>query len=548
MRGGSLALGRQPSAAFGLIAANAGLYRSQLRLCIVKCAKLYARLRTVREACAPANARRKTRFGGSIVNKQRRKAKDIDPFVSTSDFLDMSGVTQMTLRTYEKQGLITPAYRSEPDMYKYYNLDQIPLARIVDAMRAAGASLSEIQEASQLSKPDFLNSAYYAQASALRRDRRMMKSIVHTQRRLSDALGAMGLAGDGYYLRYMPLRWMAIIPLAPHEAKFSPSRLFIERFQDLMRVVHVVGWSTTMAFGTLISASSDSREAERYAYIELASPPMPVTTGSMVVDGGCYHCIDETFNAQECSGVSCEACSRFGRRPTEEELSRWGAFDDDSASDEVYMADDIEKPVAGGTWEGYERLVLAARSDSSIDVSAEANNTEAVAGAPMGEEGDDEPAPIPVRMPCSVRLPMGVTACSLPAGVHLCRRILFSDDAAKQDFIDVVEKLSPSKRTPQEVAQRCGAAGNSEWGAPHNKGPFVEPFAVPRAHGSMELAGWSSPISGGDLSHISLVSPAGLGTKGDFCMTSSNIPMSYDENVFQEYHVLVDPGDLLPNL
>ena len=485
--------------------------------------------------------------GGLFVNKQRRKAKNIDPFVSTSEFLEMSSVTQMTLRTYEKQGLIEPAYRSEPDMYKYYNLDQIPLARIVDAMRSSGASLPEIQEASKLSKPDFLKSAYYAQASALRRDRRMMKSIVHTQRRLDDVLKAAESSGGGYYLRYLPLRWMAIIPLAPHEAKFATSRLFIERFQDLMRVVQVVGWSRTMTFGTLISTSIDSREASRYAYIELASPPMPVTTGSMVVDGGCYHCIDESFNAGECNSASCDACSRFGRRPTKEELARWDAFDDESAFSRVYMAEDIEEPIAGGTWEGYERLVLAARSNPSIDVNARANDTEAVAGAPMGEgPEDDEPAPIPVRMPCSVRLPMGVSACALPAGVHLCKRIPFSDEAAKQDFIDTASMLGVSPRTPQEVARSCGSAADSEWPVPRGKGPFMEPFAVPRSHGSMELAGWSAPVSAADFSRISLVSPAGLGTEDGFCMTSSNIPMSYDEDVLQEYHVLVDPGDFLP--
>ncbi len=275
---------------------------------------------------------------------------------------------------------------------------------------------------------------------------------------------------------------------------------------------------------------------------------MPVTTGSMIVDGGCYHCIDESFNADECSGVSCDACSRFGRRPTEEELSRWEAFDDESAFSRAYMAEDIEEPVAGGTWEGYERLVLAARNDSSIDISAMANETETVSGAPMGEPEDDEAAPIPVRMPCSVRLPMGVSACTLPAGVHLCKRIPFSDEAAKQDFIDTVARLTPSARTPREVARRCGPAGDSEWGTPHGKGPFVEPFAVPRAHGSLGLAGWSAQLSSEDILRISLVSPAGLGAEDGFCVTSSNIPMSYDEEVLQEYHVLVDPGDFLPEI
>lgn len=471
----------------------------------------------------------------------RRKAKDIDPYLSTSDFYDISGVTSMTLRTYENNGLIDPAYRSGPDGYKYWTLDQVPLIELIDAMRSGGASVSDIAHTKLLGKSALLESAYACQAARLRRDRRTMKAIVHTRQRYADLQKVENL--EGFYLRYLPLRWLAVAPLLPHKPQFSENREFMNTFQGLAKVVSAVGWCETMTFGTLLSLSADGSKASRYAYVELASPPMPETTGSRVIDGGCYRVFDSSFNADACDGSGCSSCSRFGCTPSKDDEYRWG----ESAKipelfDRVLRIEDIAEPIAqGDTWEAFKRSVLERGSCADAAKKIE----EAVAYGPRGEASEQVSCAVPCRMPLGVRLPMGVTACSLPAGVHLCKQISFEDSRAKRQFLDFAKNLSPSSRTPQEVADSLGRA-TSQWNAPVEKGPLVEPFAVPRTHGVSSLEGFVRELTDDQARRLLRVQPAGLELEDGFCATSSNMVMSYDQSVTQEYHVLVDPEGFLP--
>ena len=470
----------------------------------------------------------------------RRKAKDIDPYLSTSDFLEISGVSSMTLRTYESHGLIEPAYRNEEDGYKYWSLDQIPLIGLIDAMRSGGATNKQVAHAQLEGKVGFLLGSYNMQAAKLRQDRRMMKSIVHSRRRFDDLQRVVG--AEGYYLRYLPLRWMAIAPIAPHRCSFEGNRHFMNVFRDLLKVSTVVGWCTTMTFGTLISVSADGSRASRYAYIELASPPMPQTTGSMVVDGGCYRVFDKSFNEKTCANASCEACARFGCAPQPTDMRHWNASEGERPFlfDRVLTSDRVSAPIAkGDTWERFKREALSAQGAAVRDFRVAAE-------VASGSSSDDEDScAVPCRMPLDAKLPMGVTACSLPAGVHLCKQIGFEDEVGKQDLLDFAQSLAPSGRTPEDIEASLGHM-ESDWRIPAKQGPFVEPFAMPRDHGVPDLRGFSRALSDREARRIARVQPAGLELEDGYCVTSSNMVMSYDQSVTQEYHVLIDPEGFLP--
>ena len=478
------------------------------------------------------------------MRRGRRKAPDIDPYLSTSDFLEMSRVSPMTLRTYEANGLIEPAYRSEADGYKYWTIDQIPLIELIDAMRSGGAPIAGIGQAQMCGKEPFLDSVYNAQAAKLRRDRRMMKSIVHSRRRFSDLRRIA--AGGGFYLRYLPVRWMAIAPLVPHEAEFANNRRFMREFGDLLKVASAAGWCDTMTFGVLLSISADGSRASRYSYVELASPPMPETTGSMVVDGGCYRVFDKSFNEGVCDGKHCEACARFGCVPDPKDVSRWNekAAELPGLFDHVLRFEDVEEPIAAGdSWSSFKLAALAKQRGASM----EGIFHESVGYGKRGKASSKRSCAVPCRMPLGVRLPMGVTACELPAGVYLCKQIAFEDAEAKREFLNLAKSLPASGRTPDEVFLSLGEA-TSQWNEPDSKGPFVEPFAVPRTHGVPSLEGFSQALTDDQVRSLSLVEPAGLELEDGFCVTSSNMVMSYDQSVTQEYHVLVDPEGFLPNL
>ncbi len=475
------------------------------------------------------------------MSRGRGKAKDIDPYLTTSDFRSISGVSSMTLRTYEKAGLIEAAYRNGQDGYKYWTLDQAPLIKLIDTMRMGGAPLPEIAQVEQLGKDALLERAYDCQAARLRRDRRTMKSIVHTERRYADLRKVAGI--EGFYLRYLPLRWLAVAPLLPHEPKFPENRPFMCVFQDLLKIASAVGWCPTMTFGTLVSVSADGTEGSRYAYVELTTPPMPKTTGSRVVDGGCYRVFDPSFNADVCDGSDCLPCSRFGAAPLEEDMERWKASaKDPELFSRVLRVEDIAQPVEeGDTWEAFKRAALARKGGADV---ARKPGESAAYGA-RGAASDQDACAVPCRMPLAAYLPAGVSACALPPGVHLCKQIAFEDVRGEREFLDFAKGLAPSPRTPREVADSLGVV-TSHWSEPERKGPFVEPFAVPRTHGVQALAGFARELSWDRARKVARVQPAGLELEDGFCATSSNMVMSYDRSVTQEYHVLVDPEGFLP--
>lgn len=60
-------------------------------------------------------------------------------------FAQMNHVTVKTLRFYEEQGLLTPAYVDEENGYRYYTMDQMAVVHQIAALKQAGFTLDDIK-------------------------------------------------------------------------------------------------------------------------------------------------------------------------------------------------------------------------------------------------------------------------------------------------------------------------------------------------------------------------------------------------------------------
>ena len=58
-------------------------------------------------------------------------------------------ITRKTLLVYEKNGLLTPAYKNEESGYRYYSADNITQIRFIRSMQEVGLTLKEISEYSK---------------------------------------------------------------------------------------------------------------------------------------------------------------------------------------------------------------------------------------------------------------------------------------------------------------------------------------------------------------------------------------------------------------
>ena len=61
-------------------------------------------------------------------------------------FAAMNHITIKTLRYYEEQGLLVPAFVDEENGYRYYTMDQMSLLHQISALKEAGLTLEDIKQ------------------------------------------------------------------------------------------------------------------------------------------------------------------------------------------------------------------------------------------------------------------------------------------------------------------------------------------------------------------------------------------------------------------
>ena len=71
----------------------------------------------------------------------------------------LNGVSQQTLRFYDKMGLLSPVYRGEDNRYRYYNIRQSAVLDIIQYMKSLGISLKDIKHQLDSQDLDYIEKA-----------------------------------------------------------------------------------------------------------------------------------------------------------------------------------------------------------------------------------------------------------------------------------------------------------------------------------------------------------------------------------------------------
>lgn len=455
--------------------------------------------------------------------KQSSVQRKDQPYLTTPDVERLTGVSRRSLESYVKAGIITPrrsSQASNADMM--WTFEQAALAtRIKQLVREdfTLAQAADLHESGSATTID--DAAYERQVRGNRESRREVKDSVNHRRKVADTLKLGRI--DGPYLRYVPQRWLALIP-APAGQHVQPNtREYISLASNLNEVVQVVGWSATMDFGTVASLTADMAVGTSYASVTLASPAMPTITGEMVIDGGCYRVIDDSVDYPECDGVSCFECARFGRVPTEKELERWKAAEiaDPHIYDRTVMMDDLAEPYPAGMWSGYTSQMIEARKTHARYVH--------------GRESRRGPSLRPRLMPHEVKLPCGVTSCVMPAGIHLClqcdeggytgayHQLLGMAMSIQSEVFTVEEEIAQYEQATSEGPWRAQDKRNAKRGA---RGPIIEPFAIPRITGDPNMEGWNRRVTQPEIRALVLPTHMALAPEDGFCITCQTLPQT----------------------
>ncbi len=506
--------------------------------------------------------------------KTRGAAPPVPPFVSTKQFMRLARITKSQRTNMQKVGVCKPARIIQDGKHYYYSLDQLQEVDLASVMLANGMLYDEVGSVFKGEPAAVDEIAYRCAEENQRVSRRTVKRMAFLRKRASSVRAVAGM--EGWYLRYLPNRWLALVPASSSEAIFETPDRLAGGFKDLIDVADVVGWARTTMFGALASLDAEGDRHRSWQFVELSSPPMPAVTGSMVVDGGCYQSACGVGGDPRCDLEYCFECSRFGREPSDEERARWKEAEKANPRlwDGCLMAQDMDAPYRFGIWSDFSASYAAGdrqheagdRQHTAADRHRGGDRQHEAGGQHRGGgKRGYEPTLRPRLMPQVHRLPMGVAACALPAGVYLCRQEEYGkDDRAHASLIETLrgldgfefsdsmeeeairrfqDKLSGNRPDPRLDPRPAPPPQHTRRG-----GPYLEPFAVPRDGGDPRFISWHRCLSDGELGKLRIPYGMALWPQDGFIVLAEALPDAYATGrVVKEYQVYVDPGSLGPD-
>ena len=443
--------------------------------------------------------------------------------LNTQDVTRLAGTSRRALDHYEAAGLLVPSRAAGMETgKKQWSVDQAKVSERVRILQH-GKSIEEIAELASGGPAPFLREFRTQCAQDVREGWRQLQAALLDDPRCANAQ-AVG-ERDGLYLRYLPQLWYALIPVDDAAEPLPNPGQLGRAYVNLHGVAHVLGWSTASSAGALASMDGGAAAHSSYAFIELAAPPMPAPDMGPGIDGGCYCSAVEAELAPRCRGEACQLCSLYGREPTTEELFNWKTEENTNPGQwsRTLMAAGMSEPYPYGVWSPASR-----REDGSWDFSAFRARL----------------------MPHEVRLPLGVTACSLPAGVYLstqcdegheaetCQRLLGTVMAIGHRAFSQDDELACRQRAQraQEQAAR-GVTAPRPYGYCFSREPFADDT----------VQGWVRDLSSHDLRTLTVPTGTALAPEGGICLSCATLPTRMRNDVPRmELRVLVDPGTLGP--
>jgi DNA-binding transcriptional MerR regulator len=445
--------------------------------------------------------------------------------LTTNEVVALTGRTRRQLDTYIRKKIVSPAYVSGPShTANRWTPEQVSLVTHVPVLLRAGLSLEEV--AALVAKgTEAVHAQLRAQyAREARENRRALKSIALRSRETEDMLCVSSETGP--YLRYIPQRWMALLPMTDVEG-MPGSPKHTHRLAELLKAAGVMGWGLTESSGAITSLSLDGASESHYAYAGLSSPPMPLLTQPATIDGGCYRATDSSFGARGCDGTRCDECALFGRMPTESERFEWNA---EQQAEPGLSAHAQAGPYVSGIWAEHAEACEEGLGPSGLGPT-DGNLASFVTAKPR-------------LMPHKHTLPLELTACAMPAGVYLCFRCDEGrQEAAYERMMGMVSAIPQRKLSAKdELAALQGMRNMMGLSYQPDKGPVPEPFAVPFVVGDPAMAGWNQEVTQADLHRLVVPTNAAFEPEDGYCVICAALPfISYEEPIRYETQLLIRP-------
>jgi hypothetical protein len=442
------------------------------------------------------------------------------------------------LTTVSENHICDPVHDEETGTLGW-TLNQAELIVRIDKMRESGLSMAEIVrlfDAEDGTVDATIDTAYM---QTMRKERRGLKRMLLQDQAIKTADEIAGQSG--YYLRYLPQRWMALLPLS-HNKAFEDEH-YLQAAIALSNFAECAGWANAGISGRVTSAPN-ANEAITFAFTELASQPQPLLVPGSSADSGCYYSFDSVCVLGR-TKPNCDTCSMGGRPIMPADKASWQTFADNSdSSNPTILLGSLERPFAEGPWSNLTRKWLERPNDAgALEPSEFASmDSDIIAGRAR-------------LMPQLQRLPMNITACVIPAGMYLCRQCDIGEQQnALMEIIGITRviphrdmTIAEEKRVISDLADTLGSSFDLRDAGQIDELTGLDgnfPQVADRAQ-----IGWWRPIPDSLLSKLVIPTATALTGEGDFPVMCVNTPTS-DVNALPriEMQVPVDASGVLDSL
>lgn len=460
---------------------------------------------------------------------QNQKARDTRG-MSTTEVVELTGLPRSKLLIYVDRGIVAPTRASSSDQSELrWTFEQAWMASVVPDLLVSGLTLKEIAELAEKGTEAVLKQLEEQYVAELRAARRGRKSAVYRMRELADTCEVQSVDGD--YVRYIPQRYLALAPI-PDAQGPVPGPGHNRYIVDLMNIAASLGWCCTSSFGFLSSVSADGQDSSFYAFNLLGSPPMPAFSGTKAVDGGCYRVASKCPGEWPCKSADCRLCTRHGREPSQASLFDWEGAKTRKPElwDNTVMAGDLAELYPTGIWSEYTKQLLG--DESSNDREGKSATVR------------------PRKMPQELRLPLGITACVMPAGVYLCHQCV--EENRDKAFARVLGLASFLQQREFSLEDELRASADSSRGpslhGEYREGPVPDPFATVHIEGDPKMAGWWRRITNDVARELVVPTNMALAPENGYIVTCAALPVANrNDTPRYEIELLVDASKLTPH-
>lgn len=208
-----------------------------------------------------------------------KRETEQDDLLSIGDFACLGNIDKSSLRYYDKIGILKPAYINPENGYRYYKSDQLNALEFVTACIKMGISLAEVRtridEQGNIDLLNFFKQAFQTVSHRMTQLEHVLQNISICKRCVEDCT-KIGVR-DSLYLRHVPQRWLATIPLDEGDEGFL--KRFVKCHADLDGIIENADLAKTSLCGALFPVAASSRpsspprEKTCYCFTELGCWP-----------------------------------------------------------------------------------------------------------------------------------------------------------------------------------------------------------------------------------------------------------------------------------